>query len=78
MKFSAIGIEMAASVIVGGAIGHFLDQWLETSPWMFVFWLLCGVIAGFRSLIQMSKKYLKENKNNHAQRSDSKKEDSQP
>ncbi|MFH2129826.1 MAG: AtpZ/AtpI family protein [bacterium] len=60
MKYSVIGIEMAMSVVVGAAIGYWLDQWLGTEPWMLVFWLICGVIAGFRSLYKTAKRIMKE------------------
>ncbi|MCG8337609.1 MAG: AtpZ/AtpI family protein [Proteobacteria bacterium] len=70
MKYSVIGIEMAASVTVGGLIGYWLDTKLGTDPWMFVFWLICGLVAGFRSLYRMSKQFLKESKQNENQGSD--------
>ncbi len=62
MKYSVIGIEMAASVVVGGLIGYWLDTKLGTDPWMFIIWLICGLFAGFRSLYRISKQYLKESK----------------
>lgn len=70
MKYSVIGIEMAASVTVGGLIGYWLDTKLGTEPWMFIFWLMCGLVAGFRSLYRMSKQFLKESKQNENQGSD--------
>ncbi len=70
MKYSVIGIEMAASVTVGGLIGYWLDTKLGTDPWMFIFWLICGLVAGFRSLYRMSKQFLKESKQNENQGSD--------
>ncbi|MDH5560086.1 MAG: AtpZ/AtpI family protein [Deltaproteobacteria bacterium] len=60
LKYSAIGIEMAASVAVGGFIGYWLDEWLGTDPWFLIFWLFCGFVSGFRSLVRLSKKYIKE------------------
>ena len=70
MKYSVIGIELAASIVVGGLIGYWLDQKLGTEPWMFIFWLLCGIAAGFRSLYRMSKQFLKESKEDEDQGSD--------
>ena len=70
MKYSVIGIEMAVSVAVGGLIGYWLDTKLGTEPWMFIFWLICGLFAGFRSLYRMSKQFLKESKQNENQGSD--------
>ena len=56
LHYSAIGIEMAASVAVGGLIGYWLDGYFGTEPWWLSFWLICGVIAGFRSLYRLTKK----------------------
>lgn len=70
MKYSVVGIEMALSVVVGTAIGYWLDQWLGTEPWLMIFWMLCGVVAGFRSLYRAAKNIMKEMENDDTQRSD--------
>ena len=70
MKYSLIGIEMAGSVIVGGFIGYWLDGKLGTEPWMLIFWVICGIIAGFRSLYKMAKTIIDEGKNDDHQRPD--------
>lgn len=70
MKYSVIGFELAGSIIVGGAIGYWLDLKLGTDPWMFIFWVICGFIAGFRSLYLMTKKIMKEIKEDENQGSD--------
>ena len=70
MKYSVIGIELGLSVAVGAVIGYFLDLYLGTDPWMFVFWTLCGIFAGFRNLYIMSKRYLNESKQDEDQGSD--------
>jgi len=49
-KYSALGLELAISVILGLAIGYYLDKWLGTGPWMTVIWLGLGFAAGVRSL----------------------------
>ncbi len=68
MQYSAIGIEMAASVVVGGLIGYGLD-WLmlakfgiKTEPWMFMIWMIFGIIAGFRALYRITVKFQNEGK----------------
>ncbi len=38
--------EFVAGVLVGGAIGWFIDGWLGTSPWGLVAFLLLGFAAG--------------------------------
>ncbi len=62
LKYSTVGIELAASIAVGALLGSWLDSKLGTEPWMFLFWLMCGMAAGFRSLYRMAKKYMKEMK----------------
>ena len=61
LQYSSIGIEMGAAVALGAFIGYKLDEWLGTEPWMLLFWLLCGIAAGFRSLYRMTKKIMGKN-----------------
>jgi len=70
LQYSAIGLEMAGSVVVGWFIGNWLDDYFDISPWMAILWTSAGVIAGFRSLYRMGKKYIKQNKNSPNERSD--------
>jgi len=49
-KYSALGLELAISVVLGLAIGYYLDKWLGTGPWMTVVWIGIGFAAGVRSL----------------------------
>jgi ATP synthase protein I len=49
-RYSALGLEMAISVIIGLAVGYYLDKWLGTGPWLTVVWLGIGFAAGVRSL----------------------------
>ena len=49
-RYSALGLEMALSVVIGMGIGHRLDRWLGTGPWLMVAWLALGFAAGVRSL----------------------------
>jgi ATP synthase protein I len=59
-KYSALGLELAISVILGLAVGYYLDKWLDTSPWMTVFWLAIGFAAGLRSLFRAALRSGKE------------------
>jgi ATP synthase protein I len=59
-QYSAGALELGVSVAVGAGIGYWLDQTLGTAPWMTLFWLLAGVMAGFRSLIRVVKRLEKE------------------
>ena len=49
-RYSALGLEMAVSVVIGLAVGYYLDKWLGTGPWMTVIWIAIGFAAGVRSL----------------------------
>ncbi|TAL17459.1 AtpZ/AtpI family protein [bacterium] len=54
-KYSAIGLEMGFSVIIGLVIGSFLDEYFHTYPWQTLFWLICGTAAGMRALYRAAK-----------------------
>lgn len=63
-RYSALGLEMAVSVLIGLAIGYYLDKWLGTGPWLTVLWIGIGFAAGVRSLYRAalrSGKALEEN-----------------
>jgi len=49
-KYSALGLEMALSVVIGLGNGYYLDKWLGTAPWLMVLWIGFGFAAGVRSL----------------------------
>ena len=49
-KYSALGLEMALSVVIGLGIGYYLDKWLGTGPWLMILWIGFGFAAGVRSL----------------------------
>ncbi len=49
-RYGALGIEMSISVVIGMAIGWYLDRWLGTAPWLMVVWIGFGFAAGVRSL----------------------------
>jgi ATP synthase protein I len=53
---STVGLTMVFATVVGLYIGLKLDEWLGTSPWLTVLFLLIGIIAGFRNLFVYAKK----------------------
>lgn len=53
---STLGFTMVFATVVGLYIGLKLDEWLGTSPWLAAFFLLIGIIAGFRNLFVYAKK----------------------
>ena len=42
-----MGVEMISALIVGVAIGYFLDRWLGTKPWLMLLFFVLGSAAGF-------------------------------
>ena len=59
-RYSAVGIEMGAAVVIGYLIGHWLDKQAGTAPWLMLFFLLIGVAAGFRGLYRAAKRAMRE------------------
>lgn len=53
---ASVGIEMALSVVVGWAIGYWLDKQFDTSPYLMFVFLGFGIAAGFRGLIRVAKR----------------------
>lgn len=54
-RLGAVGIELSVSTVIGYLAGHWLDQKLDTGPWLGLVGLLLGVAAGIRSLIRTTK-----------------------
>lgn len=48
-----IGVEIVAALIVGVAIGYFLDQWLGTKPWFLLLFFVLGAAAGFMNVFRV-------------------------
>ena len=49
---STAGLTLALSVVVGVAIGYFLDRWLKTNGILVIVFAIVGVIAGFKQFFQ--------------------------
>jgi ATP synthase protein I len=50
-----LGVTMAASVLIGYYIGHYLDERVlhDQTPWLTLVFLLLGVAAGFRAVLRL-------------------------
>ena len=57
---STVGLSMALSVGIGALVGHYLDDWFHTGPWLFFIFLGFGIAAAFRNLQIMYKRLKKE------------------
>ncbi|MFV0294982.1 MAG: AtpZ/AtpI family protein [Hyphomicrobiaceae bacterium] len=52
-KAFRLSAELLSGIIVGSALGWYLDKWLGNSkPWLFVLFFLLGAAAGMMNLIR--------------------------
>ena len=56
---SSVGISLVASILIGLAMGVYLDRWLDTGPLFTLIMLLIGVISGFRNVYILTTRELK-------------------
>jgi ATP synthase protein I len=57
-KASAIGLSLVLAIVIGGGLGYFLAEYTGKTYWFYI-GLVLGIIAGFRNLYIMGKKYEK-------------------
>lgn len=50
MNASSAGLVFFLSIAIGGVIGYYLDKFFGTKPYLLLFFLVMGIIAGFRNL----------------------------
>lgn len=55
-QYASLGLEMGIAVAIGAGIGYALDRWLGTAPWLLLFFLLIGVAAGFKGVIDAARR----------------------
>ncbi len=55
-RYSAAGIEMALSVLLGYGAGWWVDGKLDSDPWGMIIGICFGFAAGVRSLMQAAKR----------------------
>ena len=55
-KASAIGFSLVLAIVIGGGLGYWLTTVTGHNYWFFI-GLIVGIIAGFRNLYIMGKKY---------------------
>jgi len=56
---SSVGISLVASILIGLAMGVYLDRWLDTRPLFTLIMLVIGVISGFRNIFILTTRELK-------------------
>lgn len=60
---STLGLTLVFATMIGLAIGIYLDKKFNTSPWLTIIFLLIGIAAGFKSLIQTAIRQAKKENN---------------
>jgi ATP synthase protein I len=48
--YSSLSFSIAIAILIGLAIGFWLDTRYDTSPWFTLIFLGLGIIAGFRNI----------------------------
>lgn len=48
--YSSIGLSMALAIFIGLAVGVYLDQKWDSSPWMTLIFMVLGIAAGYKNL----------------------------
>lgn len=56
---ASLGLEMGLCVTFGYLGGVWLDEQLGSEPWAMLALLLCGIAAGFRAVLRISRKHLR-------------------
>ena len=54
-RYSSLGIEMAAAVMIGSVGGWWLDGKLQTEPWLFWLGFVVGIGAAVRAVVRIVK-----------------------
>ena len=52
LSMASVGLEMGLAVIVGWAVGQWLDDRFGSEPYLMLLFLLFGVAAAFKGLIR--------------------------
>ena len=49
--FSSLGLQVALSIVIGLALGVYLDRHVfDTTPWLTLIGLLVGILAAYRNI----------------------------
>ena len=51
MRYASVGFEFSSPIVAGAIVGHYLDQYFKTDPWLTLGMFLLGLFAGFYRLI---------------------------
>jgi ATP synthase protein I len=54
---SSMGIAMVLCTFIGLLMGIYIDKYFGTKPWFTIIFLVLGIVAGFKNMYEMIKKY---------------------
>ncbi|MDJ0836150.1 MAG: AtpZ/AtpI family protein [Acidobacteriota bacterium] len=52
LRLAGLGPQMVGSLLIGGLIGWYLDDWLGTAPWLLIIFIILGLTAGFLEIFR--------------------------
>ena len=59
-SFSYLGVFFGVSVVIGAALGTFLDKRWGTKPYLLMVGVVLGIATGFNELWRLAKRYQKQ------------------
>ncbi len=60
---STMGLHMVSGPLLGGIAGYFFDKFFDTSPFGLIFGFFLGIVAGYKNVMEDSKRLEKEREN---------------
>jgi F0F1-type ATP synthase assembly protein I len=58
---SSVGLEIAASIVIGYLGGRYLDRTFGTSPWLMYLGFTAGIGAAIKALVRVVREYQRAN-----------------
>ncbi len=59
-RYGAVGLEFSSPMLAGAILGHYLDIYFRTDPYLTLLMFLLGVFAGFYRLVSILRDFQKE------------------
>ena len=59
-RYGTAGLEFSSPMLAGAIIGHYLDLYFKTDPYLTLVMFLLGVFAGFYRLVSILRDFQKE------------------
>jgi F0F1-type ATP synthase assembly protein I len=56
---STVGFSFVLAIVLGAALGWWLDKWLGTGPWLFLVVFFMGLAAGILNVYRTARRFLK-------------------